>query len=52
MVASGAKRITNIGEVFRWGGEEFIILLLEMDLAQAVEVAESIRCKVRNRVIS
>ena len=41
------KNTENIGEVFRWGGEEFIILLPEMDLAQAVEVAESIRCKVQ-----
>lgn len=40
------KNIENIGEVFRWGGEEFIILLPDADLKQAVEIAQSIRIRV------
>lgn len=34
------------GEVFRWGGEEFIILLSDFKLEQARELAELIRSKV------
>ena len=41
------KNTESIGEVFRWGGEEFIILLPKMDLKNALEVAENIRCKVQ-----
>ena len=41
------KNTETIGEVFRWGGEEFIILLPGIDLNKAVEVAESVRCKVQ-----
>lgn len=42
------KNADKIGEVFRWGGEEFIILLPGLDLEQAVEVAEGIRCEIQN----
>lgn len=41
------KNTESIGEVFRWGGEEFIILLPGLDLNSAVDVAESVRCKVQ-----
>ena len=41
------KNTEGIGEVFRWGGEEFIILLPKMDLKNALEVAENVRCKVQ-----
>lgn len=34
------------GEVIRWGGEEFVILLKECEVSEAVEIAESIRQKV------
>ena len=34
------------GEVFRWGGEEFVILLSDFKLEQAREIAELIRSKV------
>lgn len=34
------------GEVFRWGGEEFIILLSDFKLEQTREIAELIRSKV------
>lgn len=40
------KCVSKNGEVFRWGGEEFIILLTNCPLEQAGQVAEQIRCKV------
>lgn len=36
------------GEVFRWGGEEFIILLPDMDIKKATEHAECIRQTIMN----
>ncbi len=41
------KAVDGIGEVFRWGGEEFVILLPKYNLNRAVEVAESVRIKVK-----
>lgn len=38
-----SKSVEGFGEVFRWGGEEFIVLLPEKKLEQAVEIAENIR---------
>ena len=39
--------VGKAGEVFRWGGEEFIILLPQYHLKQAAELAEKIRCNVK-----
>lgn len=39
--------VEGIGEVFRWGGEEFIILLPDCDLVKAMDVSEGIRLKVQ-----
>ena len=35
------------GEVFRWGGEEFIILLPKYDRKQTLELAEKIRYTIQ-----
>ena len=37
------KYVAEAGEVFRWGGEEFIILLPKYDLDKAAILAEKIR---------
>lgn len=39
--------IRNIDMVFRWGGEEFIILLPETDLQEALLVCERIRAHIQ-----
>lgn len=36
------------GGVYRWGGEEFIMLMPEADLAKAAEMAEKVRVKLMN----
>lgn len=38
-------------EVFRWGGEEFLILLFNADADKAYEVSERIRSDVENTII-
>lgn len=40
----------DVGEVFRWGGEEFIILLPNTSVEQARIVAEGIRCNVEQHM--
>ncbi len=40
------KVIGGFGQVFRWGGEEFVMLLPGYDRAQAMSIAEKIRKKV------
>lgn len=40
------RSIRGNGEVIRWGGEEFILLLPGRDLEQAVQLAEEIRTTV------
>lgn len=40
------KCVGTDGEVFRWGGEEFVILLPQHNLEQAVELAERIRSTI------
>lgn len=48
MVADIMKKcVGDNGEVFRWGGEEFIILLKKHNLIQAAKLAEKIRCCVQ-----
>lgn len=41
------QQVQDSGEVFRWGGEEFIILLPQMNDIQAAEIAEKIRCSIK-----
>ena len=43
--------IRNIDMVYRWGGEEFIILLPETDLSRAVLVCERIREHIQSALI-
>lgn len=38
--------VKDAGEVFRWGGEEMIVLLPEYNLRQTRELAEKIRMKI------
>lgn len=38
----------SMDEVGRWGGEEFIVLLQDTNLALATQVAEKIRCQVKD----
>ena len=38
--------VGDIGEVFRWGGEEFLILMPECSLSRANNIADNIRLKV------
>ena len=46
------KNTEGIGEVFRWGGEEFIILLPGFDLKIADDNLYRAKQEGRNRVIS
>ncbi|MCS7214830.1 MAG: diguanylate cyclase [Thermodesulfovibrio sp.] len=39
-------RVTNVAS--RWGGEEFLILLQNTDLNNAITIAERIRREVEN----
>lgn len=41
------KFVGKSGEVFRWGGEEFIILFKDCDLEKAANLAENIRCIIK-----
>lgn len=48
MVAEHLQKCTGeTGDVFRWGGEEFIVLLPATDSKKATELAERIRCTVK-----
>lgn len=40
--------VGELGEVARWGGEEFLIVLKDHDLAKAVQFAESLRQIIEN----
>lgn len=40
------KSIEDVGEAFRWGGEEFILLLPKIEFEEAIGIAEGIRKKV------
>ena len=44
------RSVQGNGEVIRWGGEEFVLLLLERDGSQAIALAESIRETVETSV--
>lgn len=45
-----AKSVEKIGEVVRWGGEEFILLLPKMTKEEAINHAEELRKKVEASV--
>ena len=45
------KTIRSIDCVFRYGGEEFVVVLPEVSMAQAREIAERIRSKAEERRI-
>jgi diguanylate cyclase (GGDEF)-like protein len=42
------KELRNVDLIFRYGGEEFIIILPETDLKKAVEIAERIKKRIEN----
>jgi len=44
------RSVQGNGEVIRWGGEEFVLLLLERDGSQAIALAENIRETVESSV--
>ncbi len=46
------KSVEGIGEVVRWGGEEFILLLPGKNLEQAVGHAENLRKKIEASICS
>lgn len=50
IVATIKKSIRNTDIFARWGGEEFVILLPNTDIWQAVEMAERMRICIRNNL--
>ncbi|MBR1728260.1 MAG: sensor domain-containing diguanylate cyclase [Selenomonadaceae bacterium] len=44
------SEVKNNGNVYRWGGEEFIIILENINLSDAINLAEKIRLTVMNSV--
>lgn len=44
---SARSSVRDVDEVARWGGEEFLVLLPECELQEAVEVAERVREGIR-----
>lgn len=48
----GARVVNGSGRFFRYGGEEFCVLLLDDDVYRAVEIAEDIRRSVRALAVS
>ncbi|MBI5740279.1 MAG: GGDEF domain-containing protein [Nitrospirae bacterium] len=46
------KSLRRTDEIFRWGGEEFIIILPEQNLFAALKVAENLRLSVESLSIS
>lgn len=42
------KVVGKTGEVFRWGGEEFIILFKGCDKEEAAKLAEELRCTIKD----
>lgn len=50
MVGSVLDEGIEAGEVFRWGGEEFIILLPESTVEQAKDAAEKLRSTIEQQV--
>lgn len=50
MVAGTLQEGIECGEAFRWGGEEFVLLLPGTNLAQAMSIAEELRQTIENKV--
>lgn len=50
MVGNTFRESIDAGEVFRWGGEEFIILLPKCTCQQAKKIAEQLRCTMEQKV--
>jgi diguanylate cyclase (GGDEF)-like protein len=42
------KSLRKTDELFRWGGEEFVIILPEQDIASALKVAEHLRISMQS----
>lgn len=40
------QSVENVGQAFRWGGEEFILLLPKVEFEKAIEIAQGIRSRV------
>lgn len=52
MVAqTGARATEGYGTLYRYGGEEFCVLLLDAHVRHAAQVAEKVRCSVRELAI-
>jgi diguanylate cyclase (GGDEF)-like protein len=45
------KSLRKTDELFRWGGEEFVIILPEQDMASALKVAEHLRVSMQSLAI-
>jgi len=45
------KSLRKTDELFRWGGEEFVIILPEQDIASALKVAEHLRVSMQSLTI-
>lgn len=50
-VADRLRRVARVGSVFRYGGEEFTVLLPGADLADAVKAGERLRTAVGERPV-
>ena len=42
------RRLRSLDSVYRYGGEEFVVLLVETDASQAAHVAEDLRAQVQS----
>jgi len=45
------KSLRKTDELFRWGGEEFVIILPEQDIGSALKVAEHLRVSIQSLAI-
>ncbi len=45
-----SKSVNDIGEVFRWGGEEFVMILPGFDKMKTIQIADDIRKKIEQSV--
>ena len=47
-----SSKVCGLGDSYRWGGEEFVIILEDMKLSEAIAAAENIRLAVMNSACS